>query len=642
MRLGSLLGHAVSDAASFLWTATQAVSRRMPAAPFQPAWAPAPMLTSGQRTFPQLGFPRETDSLCPECVIEARTSILAGQADWKVLVDGKPGEIKARIVERDNQIYMEKECPAHGTFSDLMAMDAAFLRRIESLYPGRDFRMAPDALHDHGTSSIRYGRGAVLTVDLTNRCNMMCDPCFMDANQVGYVHELSFEDVRAILDDAATVRPKRQLSVQFSGGEPTISPHFLAAVAYARQVGYFSVQCATNGIRFAQDAEFARAAAAAGLRLAYLQFDGVNNEKHAHRAVGNLFDVKLKAIEHLKAAGIDVTLVMTVVNSINADQVGPVIRFAVDNIDKINAVSFQPVSFTGRDERLDPATRQAWRYTLSHLAHDVKAQTGVTEPLRDWYPLSASGPLSDFVDHLLGPQAEWGSLKCGCHPNCGIGTLFLVNQRTREMVPVAELLNLDGLMKDLAAINDRHRPRPMMVAQALLAILRNYRFDRAPKGLGIGSLLKVIDGHTGRHMGLTSEGRHEWRVLLVAGMWFQDLFNYDFRRTEMCIIPYATQMGEISFCAYNTGVGWRKIVEQMHMNATTIDWFKTEGRHKIYAAGRSVPLDAKPTSVRIPLIPVAAPAPAEHSGCGCHAPGQPAAASVAHASREREGRPQPA
>ncbi len=47
----------------------------------------------------------------------------------------------------------------------------------------------------------------------------------------------------------------------------------------------------------------------------------------------------------------------------------------------------------------------------------------------------------------------------------------------------------------------------------------------------------------------------EWRILFVAGMWFQDLFNYDFRRTEMCIIPYGTQMGEISFCAYNTGVG---------------------------------------------------------------------------------------
>ncbi len=190
--------------------------------------------------------------------------------------------------------------------------------------------------------------------------------------------------------------------MQFSGGEPTLSPHFLEAVAYAREVGYFSVQCATNGVRFAQDAGFAHRAKAAGLRLAYLQFDGIGNEKNAHRAVSNLFDVKLKAIENLHAAGIDVTLVVTVVNSINNDQIGSIIRFAIENIDKINAVSFQPVSFTGRDEHLDDETRAKWRYTLSHLAHDVKAQTGVTEPLRDWYPLSASGPLSDFTDQLRG------------------------------------------------------------------------------------------------------------------------------------------------------------------------------------------------------------------------------------------------
>jgi len=28
-----------------------------------------------------------------------------------------------------------------------------------------------------------------------------------------------------------------------------------------------------------------------------------------------------------------------------------------------------------------------------------------------------------------------------------------------------------------------------------------------------------------------------WNFLFIAGMWFQDLFNYDFRRTEQCIIP---------------------------------------------------------------------------------------------------------
>jgi hypothetical protein len=74
-------------------------------------------------------------------------------------------------------------------------------------------------------------------------------------------------------------------------------------------------------------------------------------------------------------------------------------------------------------------------------------------------------------------------------------------------------------------------------------------------------------------------------------MWFQDLFNYDFRRTEQCIIPYATQEGEISFCAYNTGVGWRNIIEKMHMTATLTKWYEEHGRHEIFAGGKKVKME---------------------------------------------------
>jgi hypothetical protein len=82
-----------------------------------------------------------------------------------------------------------------------------------------------------------------------------------------------------------------------------------------------------------------------------------------------------------------------------------------------------------------------------------------------------------------------------------------------------------------------------------------------------------------------------WNFLFIAGMWFQDLFNYDFRRTEQCIIPYATQEGEISFCAYNTGIGWRNIIEKMHMTATLTKWYEEHGRHEIFAGGKKVGLE---------------------------------------------------
>jgi uncharacterized radical SAM superfamily Fe-S cluster-containing enzyme len=596
-------------AANAVWPLVRAYNARFERASPQPKWAPAPLLKRRERSFPPLGWPRETDSLCPRCVTDVRAAILEGRADVRVLMDGRPGEVRAQILEEGGTLRMTKTCPTHGRFDDVLSVDPVFSARIERLFPGRDFLAPASKLRDHGSSTIKYGRGSVLTVDLTNRCNMMCDPCFMDANQVGFVHELGWDDVKRILDESLSVKPQRQMSVQFSGGEPTLSPDFLRAIEYAKDIGYFCVQCATNGIRFAQDAAFAHAAKKAGLRIAYLQFDGVGDEANAHRKIGNLYEVKLRALENLHAAGIDVVLVVTVVRGINDDQIGRVVRFAIDNADKVTVVSFQPVSFTGRDEEIGDEERRAKRYTLSHLAHDLKAQLGATEPMRDWFPLSAMGPFGDLTDMLNAEHADWGALKCGCHPNCGIGTALLVNKLTKQMVPLAQVLDVEGLLNDIQEITDAAQPRAVTLVELALALCRRFDGRKAPRGFGLRTLLRQFlsqTGARGKAVGEHAEDAREfeWRVLFVAGMWFQDLFNYDFRRTEMCIIPYGTQAGEISFCAYNTGVGWRQIVEKMHATATVAEWYRTRGRHPVYAKNQRLPLPAgeAPRTVRLPVL----------------------------------------
>src|SRR6267143_6045819 len=387
------------------WVVFNKLNSISPNASFTPKWSDKPLLKSYEKQKPPLGWPRQTDSLCPKCVPEIRQQIVDGKLPHEILLNEKVGEIKATIIERDGQILMVKDCPKHGHFEDLMAMDTAFFKHLEDVFPGRDIAAhADEKLHNHGTSTIKHGRGSVLTIDLTNRCNMMCDPCFMDANQIGFVHELTWEDIKQLLDNAISIRPRRQLSVQFSGGEPTLSPHFIEAVRYARTIGYEVVQVATNGIEFAKRPEFARAAAAAGLRYAYLQFDGIGNGANSHRGVGNLFDVKLQAIENLFNAGISIVPVITIVNGVNNEQVGRVIRFALDNPKKIVFLSFQPVSFTGRDEEISDERRNAQRYTLSHLAHDVKRQTGLGEPVRDWFPISFMSTFSDWGDLVRGPD----------------------------------------------------------------------------------------------------------------------------------------------------------------------------------------------------------------------------------------------
>lgn len=591
--------------ATGLFNAVKSVNQFKPNPSFTPKWSDKPLLKSWQKSKPTLGWPRTTDSLCPQCVIEAREDIISGKKDVAVLLDEKVGEIKAQIIERDGEIWMVKECPIHGRYEDLMAIDSKFLTHIESMFPGRDIHAHNDEkLHNHGSSTIKYGRGAVLTVDLTNRCNMMCDPCFMDANQVGFVHELSMDDVKEILDNAISIKPRRQMSVQFSGGEPTISPHFLESVRYARKVGYNSVQAATNGIEFAKSKEFCKQAADAGLRFVYLQFDGIGNDANSHRQVGNLFDVKLRAINNLHEAGVDIVLVITLVNGINNDQVGSVIRFALENPKKVAFLSFQPVSFTGRDEHITEKRRLQQRYTLSHLAHDVKTQVGITEPTRDWFPLSMMGAFADFADLVHGPEADWGQVSCGCHPNCGVGTAVMINKNTKEMAPVPQFLNIPQLVKDMQHITDTARGKWFSNIMMGLALLKNYDPYGAPKSLTIGGIFKKFDksfGLSGKDYGkvhgetrlqdIEKRRSDPWNFLFIAGMWFQDLFNYDFRRTEMCIIPYGTQEGEISFCAYNTGIGWRNIIEHMHQNASVAQWYKEHGRHEVVAGGKDVHLE---------------------------------------------------
>src|SRR5690349_19464706 len=86
----------LSRAARASWPLLQRVNRAIERPSPHPSWAPSPLLKRRERSFPELGFPRETDSLCPRCVKEVRDEILTGRRDLRDLVDGKPGEIRAR------------------------------------------------------------------------------------------------------------------------------------------------------------------------------------------------------------------------------------------------------------------------------------------------------------------------------------------------------------------------------------------------------------------------------------------------------------------------------------------------------------------------------------------------------------------
>ena len=313
----------------------------------------------------------------------------------------------------------------------------------------------------------------------------------------------------------------------------------------------------TNGIEFAKSKEFARKAAEAGLRYVYLQFDGIGNAANSHRQVGNLFDVKLKAIDNLHAAGVEIVLVTTLVNTVNNDEVGPVIRFALDNPKKIGFISFQPVSFTGRDEDITDDRRLRQRYTLSHMAHDVRKQVGITDPHKDWFPISLMSAFADFADMAHGPDREWGQMSCGCHPNCGVGTAVMIDKETKEMKPVPDFINIPGLIGDMRKITDAARSKKFSMAMMALALLKNYNSFGAPTHFKLSDLLQKFDktfGLSGKDYGKSDPTRtiedvekrrkDRWNFLFIGG---STLVTTTYTPEEK-----TRAQGAVDFCVYAT------------------------------------------------------------------------------------------
>jgi 7,8-dihydro-6-hydroxymethylpterin dimethyltransferase len=597
----------VSNAA---WSFARNINAILPAGNLpQPSWAPGPLTKSSDRVPMMMGVPRRTLSLCPECNSEAAEAVVKRDASLADFRD-RPGIIEAEILEEAGRILMRKACEKHGPFEDVLSSHPAFFRRRESLGFGQDFNCAGDeAVHNHGVNSIRTGRGTYLIVDLTNRCNMFCSPCYMDANAAGYVHELDMQDVTALFERARSFKPQREINVLFSGGEATLSPIFLDAVEHAKSVGFHRLHVATNGIRLAKEPDLAVKARAAGLHGVYLQFDGATEEKNSHRGIGNYMETKLRALDNIAAAGMKTTLQVTVVNGLNNDGIGDIIRFVADHIEKIHGVILQPVMFCGRDEDISADERYAKRYPVSQIAYDLQAQTSFGwEPMRDWFPVSAYGAFAQLCD-ILHPDAELGNLFNDIHPDHGMFSPILVNARTKEIVPVASFFNVEQFLKDIIEIADSGRRPTIIKSMVLLSLARNVDPDNAPPDFGIRQLHELLTDCVYRVGGSGPDWSERayaydgvWRLVMVSPMAFQDAYNYDLSLISNSSTPVATQEGEINFCAYNGG-RWRRIVEQLHQTASLTQWNSSHGRHPIYAKGKDVDLGSR-RSPRTDLVQI--------------------------------------
>jgi uncharacterized radical SAM superfamily Fe-S cluster-containing enzyme len=498
---------------------------------------------SGTRIRPVVrALPKTVETLCPTCA----RNVIGRVFDWR------------------GSVYMEKTCPQHGYVRDRVCTHTDLFLKMQqwSFREGTGLENpqvdgAGRCPSSCGLCGIHQSHTMLGQIDLTNRCNLSCPVCFANANVQGYVCEPTLDEVVTLLEQLRAYRPVPASAVQFTGGEPTLHPDFLAILRKAHELGFSHVQAASNGIRFA-DRDFALAAAAAGLHTVYLQFDGVCDEVHERTRGRPLLELKRRALENIHAGGMKVCLVPTIVNGINDDQVGKILQFAIDHIHVVSAIAYQPVAFTGR---IDTARREAQRYTLGDLA-DGLAASGKLDAMRDFYPLSVIAPLSRLFAAVTGDP----KITATSHPACSAGAYFVVDEH-RNAVPITRFLDVEALFRDMDRLA-RQIETSWFPALHKLRVPRLFakHFDarRAPEGLTVRTFLQALKGMTDKRVGRGKAGEKTYRTLLAAGMHFQDRYNYDVERVKRCVIHYSTPEGMVPFCAYNSGPVHRERVERKH------------------------------------------------------------------------------
>ncbi len=498
---------------------------------------------NGTRVHPVLRrLPRTVESLCPQC-----GAIVLG-----------------RYFVANGAVFVEKTCPEHGYFRDCVNSDVLLQAKaawwsFEEL-SGQKHPHVAGQRHcpsDCGLCNQHLSGGCLAQIDLTNRCNMRCPICFANAGAAGYLFEPPYDEIIRQLQVLRDLRPTPCTAIQFSGGEPTLHGDFLRIVSAARDMDFSCIQIATNGLTMA-DPGFARRCAQAGVHTLYMQFDGIGEEAHRHtRNYPGIWAKKLATIENCRKLGMKICLVPTIVKGINDNQVEKVFRFAVENIDVVSAVSYQPVSFSGR---ICTDELSARRYTLGDLAHDIARASGASA-LRDMYPLSITVPLSQFLEALTGRS----KIRSSCHPDCAFGTYFLVSPEGK-VYPFPKVINVEGMFTEMnriaARIRKRGRPIWLDRLQAARMFNRHFKAAAAPPGLTVKRFVRSLHGMVDKSVGRGHGEKLTYKTLLCAGMHFQDRHNFDVERAKRCVILYSTPAGVFPFCTYNCGPEYRRLVEQ--------------------------------------------------------------------------------
>lgn len=466
---------------------------------------------------------RITDSICPVCL----------------------KKIKAKIVEDGNKILIKKECPKHGSFSSLHWQSSRIYDLTEEWDLFDDSKMPEipsECPYSCGLCESHISRTVIGVIDVTKRCDLDCPICFANFSDSERDYEPSRSEIANMLKFLADQRPKPP-AVLFSGGEPLLRKDLHEIVQMAHKLGFMTI-LATNGIKIAENPEIAHKLKKNGLKIVYLQFDGLNDVAYQKMRGRDLLKDKLRIIEICRKYDIEIILVPTLIRDVNSNEVGDIIKFAAKNSDIIRGVVFQPIAFTGRAS-FNPL-RDKW--TDWKFAEEVEQQTNGEIQETDLLPVSIMSPPIKIMKRFM--EKPWPLFSCS--PHCGIVNWIYVSKNFHP-IPINHFLDFEGFFERLVKLSHsiEEKSKATIALSLLLAAVTSLNWKLVHREIGVLKVLKTI---LRMHVSpsYASLGDLRRRIFLLGNMAFMDRYNFDINRARRCVIHFVTpDLKIIPFCAYN-------------------------------------------------------------------------------------------
>lgn len=404
-----------------------------------------------------------------------------------------------KTVGADGFIHMEKSCPEHGDFDTLIWEGGIvdYLKWDQSPLGDNAPKVTRSAEKgcpsDCGLCEEHQSAGCCVLLEITKRCNLHCPVCFASAGE-GEGHDPGLEEIAVWYDKLmANGGP---FNIQLSGGEPTVRDDLPEIVALGKERGFSYFQLNTNGLRLANEAGYAELLAKSGVSCAFLQFDGLRDADYVVLRGAKLLETKLRAVDNCRKAGLPVVLVPTVAPGVNDDEVGDILRFAVEHMPYVRGVHFQPISYFGRCGLSEPERR----LTIPRMLKNIEEQSG--------------GLM--LREHFGGGGAE--SSYCSFHAS--------YSRRS------------DGSLRALP----RRRSQCCCTTSSEARDFVSTRWSGG-KTLDVGENPDSLDEFLAQAVENT---------FTVSGMVFQDAGNLDLERLRRCYIcEFDPERVLVPFCAYN-------------------------------------------------------------------------------------------